>query len=79
MEVPQMRVTTDNVPDADVVVVLDIVRGNTFEAKSTGRNFTQRIRNVFRGQLKACLGLFAEVREEATVRMERDAEEMVLM
>lgn len=68
--------TTDSVPDADVVDVLGIARGNTVEAKSAGRDFTQGIRNVFGGELKAYSSLLTEARDEAIARMESDAEEM---
>lgn len=72
-----MRVaTTSSLPDEDVVEVLGIARGNTVEAKSAGRDFTQGIRNMFGGELKAYSGLLTDARDEAVTRMEADAEEM---
>jgi uncharacterized protein YbjQ (UPF0145 family) len=67
--------TTDSIPDAAIVEVLGIARGNTVEAKSAGRDFTQGIRNVFGGELKAYSGLLTDARDEAISRMEADAAE----
>ncbi|TYL39292.1 hypothetical protein CV102_08420 [Natronococcus pandeyae] len=53
-----------------------VSRAETPEAKSAGRDFTQGVRNVFGGELKAYSGVLTDARDEAIDRMEADAEEM---
>ena len=68
--------TTETVPDRELVEVLGVARGNTVEAKNAGRDFTQGIRNVFGGELKAYSDLLSKARDEAIDRMVADAERM---
>ncbi len=67
---------TETVPDGEIVEVLGIARGNTVEAKNAGRDFTQGLRNVFGGELKAYSELLGKARDVAISRMEEDAEAM---
>ncbi|AXR78002.1 YbjQ family protein [Natrarchaeobaculum sulfurireducens] len=67
---------TETVPDREIVEVLGIARGNTVEAKNAGRDFTQGLRNVFGGELKAYSELLGKARDVAIERMEEDAAEM---
>ena len=69
-------VTTDTVPGRDIVEVLGIARGNTVRARNAGRDFTQSLRNIAGGELKAYSTLLTEARDEAISRMEADAAEM---
>ncbi|MEY7848364.1 YbjQ family protein [Natrarchaeobius sp. A-rgal3] len=67
---------TETVPDGEIVDVLGIARGNTVEAKNAGQDFTQGIRNIFGGELKAYSDLLSKARDEAITRMEDHTEEM---
>lgn len=66
-------VTTETIPDHEVVEVLGIARGNTVKARNVGRDITQGIRNIAGGELKAYSTLLAQARDEAISRMEADA------
>lgn len=68
--------TTETVPGRETVEVLGVARGNTVRAKSAGRDFTQSIRNIFGGELKAYSDLMTQAREEAMDRLEAEAREM---
>lgn len=69
-------VTTETVPSHEIVEVLGIARGNTVRARNVGRDFTQGIRNLAGGELKAYSTLLADARDQAIERMEADAIEM---
>lgn len=68
--------TTDTVPDGEIVEVLGVARGNTVEARNVGRDFTQSLRNLVGGEMKAYSELLSKARDEAISRAEADAEEM---
>ncbi len=69
-----MRITnTENIADDEIIKTLGMVRGNTVRAKNAVRDFTQGIRNIFGGELKAYSELMTEAREEAIGRMVQDA------
>ena len=69
-------VTTETVPGREVAEVLGIARGNTVRARNVGRDFTQGIRNLAGGELKAYSTLLSDARDQAIERMEADALEM---
>lgn len=69
-------VTTETIPGREIEEALGIARGNTVEARNIGRDFTQAIRNVTGGELKAYSELLTKARDEAISRMEADAESM---
>ncbi len=69
-------VTTETIPDREIVEAIGIARGNTVEARNVGRDITQSIRNLTGGELKAYSELLTKARNEAIARMEADAEEM---
>lgn len=56
--------------------VLGVARGNSVKAKNAARDWTQGIRNMLGGELKAYTSLFTETREEAVKQMKEDAESM---
>jgi uncharacterized protein YbjQ (UPF0145 family) len=53
--------------------VLGIVRGNSVKAKNTGRDYTQKVRSIFGGELKQYTDLLQKTREEAIENMKEDA------
>ena len=69
-------VTTETVPGREIAEVLGIARGNTVRARNVGRDFTQGIRNLAGGELKAYSTLLSDARDQAIERMEADALEM---
>ena len=68
--------TTETVPGRETTEVLGVARGNTVEARNIGRDFTQSLRNVVGGEMKAYSELLSKARDEAIARAEADAEEM---
>ncbi|MFO7792879.1 MAG: YbjQ family protein [Candidatus Saliniplasma sp.] len=72
-----MRITnTDKIADDEIVEDLGLVRGNTVRARNAVRDFTQGIRNIFGGELKAYSDLMTDAREEAIGRMVQDAQRL---
>jgi uncharacterized protein YbjQ (UPF0145 family) len=69
-------VTTDSIPGHEVTEVLGIAKGNTVRARNLARDFTQGLRNMAGGELKAYSTLLTEARDEAISRMEENALEM---
>ncbi len=69
-------VTTDTIPDREIVAVLGIARGNTVRARNVGRDITQGLRNLAGGELRAYSTLLTEARDQALQRMEANAVEM---
>ncbi|EMA58832.1 YbjQ family protein [Halorubrum kocurii] len=69
-------VSTETVPGHEIAEVLGIARGNTVRARNVGRDFTQGIRNLAGGELKAYSTLLSDARDQAIERMEADALEM---
>ncbi len=69
-------VTTDTVPESEIVESLGIARGNTVEARNVGRDITQTLRNLTGGELKAYSELLSKARDEALDRMVTDAESL---
>ena len=69
-------VTTETIPDEEIVEAIGIARGNTVRARNVGRDITQGLRNLAGGELKAYSTLLADARDEAIARMEADAIEM---
>lgn len=69
-------VTTDTVPESEIVESLGVARGNTVEARNVGRDITQTLRNLTGGELKAYSELLSKARDEALDRMVTDAESL---
>lgn len=67
-------VTTETLPNAEIVETLGIARGNTVEARNVGRDITQSLRNITGGELKAYSELLSKARDEALDRMIEDAQ-----
>ena len=67
--------TTETVPGREITESLGPVTGNTVRAKNAFRDFTQGIRNITGGELKAYTDLLSEARSEALERMAGEAEE----
>ncbi len=72
-----MHITnTEKIEGQEIVEDLGLVRGNTVRARNAVRDFTQGIRNIFGGELKAYSELMTDAREEAIGRMVQEAQRL---
>lgn len=69
-------VNTDFVSGKEVKEVLGLVRGNTVQAKSIGKDITAGFRNMVGGEIKEYTSMLSESREIALKRMEEKAQEL---
>ena len=69
-------VTTDFVEGKQIKETLGLVRGNTIQAKSIGKDVKAGFRHIAGGEIKEYTQLLAEAREIALKRMEEKAEKM---
>ena len=67
-------VNTDFVPKKEVAETLGLVRGNTIQAKSIGKDFKAGLRHIAGGEIKEYTEMLAESREIALKRMIEKAE-----
>lgn len=65
--------TTDTIAGAEIAETLGTVRGNTVRARNVGRDFTQSLRNLVGGEMKAYTELLSDSREQAEERMLAEA------
>ncbi len=69
-------VNTDFVSGKEVKEVLGLVRGNTIQAKSIGKDITASFRHMVGGEIKEYTVMLSESREIALKRMEEKAQEL---
>jgi uncharacterized protein YbjQ (UPF0145 family) len=69
-------VNTDFVSGREIKETLDLVRGNTIQAKSIGKDIRAGFRNIAGGEIKEYTVMLAESREIALKRMEEKAEKL---
>ncbi len=58
------------------ISMLSLVKGNMIMARHIGQDIGQSFKNIVGGELKAYTDMMANAREEATMRMIREAEHM---
>lgn len=68
--------TTDFVVGKEIKETLGLVRGNTIQAKSIGKDVRAGFRHIAGGEIKEYTQLLAEAREIALQRMEEKAEKL---
>ena len=66
-------VTTPDIVGSNIVQVLGLVQGNTVRARHLGRDMIAALRNVVGGEIGGYSKLFTEAREEALLRLTRQA------
>ncbi len=66
-------VNTDYIPGREFEL-LGLVKGNTIQSKNIGRDFTQGLRQIVGGELKAYTDMMSKARDEALERMVQEAE-----
>ena len=69
-------VNTDFVTGKDIKEMLGMVRGNTIQAKSIGKDFKAGLRHIAGGEIKEYTDMLAESREVALKRMKDKAEKL---
>ena len=69
-----ITVTTDFIQGKKVKETLGLVKGNTIQAKSIGKDIKAGLRHVAGGEIKEYTEMLAESREIALKRMEEKAE-----
>ena len=67
-------VNTDHITGREISETLGIVQGSTIRAKWFGKDIIAGLRQIVGGELKEYTEMLIEAREEATRRMEKDAE-----
>lgn len=67
--------TTENIPGKNYEII-GLVNGNNIQSKNIVRDFTQGLRNMAGGELKAYTEMMIESREIATERMVAEAESL---
>lgn len=67
--------TTENIPGQNYQII-GLVNGNNISSKNVVRDFTQGLRNIAGGELKAYTDMMIESRDVATQRMVEQAQQM---
>ena len=67
---------TEFVTGKEIKEVLGLVKGNTVQAKSIGKDFKAGLRNIAGGEIKEYTEMLAESREVALKRMKDKAEKL---
>jgi uncharacterized protein YbjQ (UPF0145 family) len=67
---------TDFVTGKEIKEILGLVRGNTVQAKSIGKDFKAGLRNIAGGEITEYTDMLAESREIALKRMEEKAKKL---
>lgn len=68
--------TTETLPNAEVVEVLGIARGNVIRAKHIGTDIVAALRRIVGGEVTEYTKLMGEAREQAMDRMMQNGHEM---
>lgn len=69
-------VNTDFVTGREIKETIDLVRGNTIQTKSIGKDIKAGFRHMAGGEIKEYTEMLAESREVALKRMEEKAEKL---
>jgi len=67
---------TDFITGKEIKEILGLVKGNTVQAKSIGKDFKAGLRNIAGGEIKEYTEMLAESREVALKRMKDKAEKL---
>ena len=65
--------TSDNLPEHNIVEIIDIVEGSTVRAKHIGKDILAGFKNLVGGEVKQYTDLLNEARKEAMIRMKQNA------
>ena len=67
---------TETIPNKEITEILGIARGSTVRARSIGRDIFAGLKNLIGGEISEYTKLQAQSREEALLRVKKDAEEL---
>jgi len=67
---------TEFVTGKEIKEMLGLIKGNTVQAKSIGKDFKAGLRNIAGGEIKEYTDMLAESREVALKRMKDKAEKL---
>ncbi len=67
---------TDFVPEREIKEILGLVKGNTIQAKSIGKDIKAGLRHLAGGEIKEYTEMLSESREIALKRMKDKAEKL---
>ena len=65
---------TDFITGKEIKEMLGLVRGNTIQAKSIGKDFKAGLRHIAGGEIKEYTEMLTEARKESMQRMEKEAQ-----
>lgn len=68
--------TTETVPGKEVAEILGLVRGNTIRARHIGSDIAAGLKTLVGGEIKSYVKAMTEAREEALLRMVKEAEDL---
>jgi len=72
-----MHITSkEKIAGEEIEEDLGVVRGSTIRARNIGRDITQSLKNIIGGELTAYTELMTDAREQAIIRMEKEAEKL---
>ena len=65
--------TTETIPGREINEIMGVARGNTVRARNVGRDIFAGLKNIVGGEISEYTRLIADSREEALLRMQKDA------
>ncbi len=69
-------VTTETVPNREIIASVGIARGSTVRARNIGRDIFAGLKNIIGGEIEEYTKLQAQSREQALQRMQMDAQRL---
>jgi uncharacterized protein YbjQ (UPF0145 family) len=69
-------VTTENIPQHEIVEALGIASGSMVQYKHVGRDIMARLKSIFGGEILGYTEMLEEARAQARKRLEESAREM---
>lgn len=68
--------TTENIEGKKIVKTLGLVKGNTIRARWFGRDIAAGFKHLIGGEIKSYTKMLSDAREEAVIRMVKEAEKL---
>lgn len=66
--------TVETVPNRQIIEILGLVKGNTIHTRHLGSDIGAGLKSLIGGEIKGYVKAFSVAREEATNRMQKEAE-----
>lgn len=68
--------TTNKIPNKEIGEILGLVRGNTIRARHLGSDIGAGLKSLIGGEIKGYVKAMTDAREEAMLRMVKEAEDL---